>query len=45
LEKEGILLSTSSPRNIAVLELSVLHHQIEEHIINGNVDAYRIGMS
>jgi hypothetical protein len=34
LEKEGILL-----------ELSVLHHQIEEHIINGNVDAYRIGMS
>jgi hypothetical protein len=45
LEKEGVLLSTSSPRNIAVLELSVLRHQIEENIINGNVDAYRIKLS
>jgi hypothetical protein len=45
LEKEGVLLSTSSPRNITVLELIVLRHQIEEDIINGNVDAYRIKLS
>jgi hypothetical protein len=45
LEKEGVLLSTSSPRSIVVLELSVLHHQIKEDIINGNVDAYRIKLS
>jgi hypothetical protein len=45
LEKEGVLLSTSSPRSIAVLELSVLRHQIEEDIINDNVDAYRIKLS
>jgi hypothetical protein len=45
LEKEEVLLSTSSPRNISVLELSVLRHQIEEDIINGNVDAYRIKLS
>jgi hypothetical protein len=45
LEKEGVLLSTSSPRSIAVLELSVLRHQIEEDIINGNVDAYRIKLN
>jgi hypothetical protein len=43
--RRGVLLSTSSPRNIAVLELSVLRHQIEEDIINGNVNAYRIKLS
>jgi hypothetical protein len=45
LEKEGVLLSTSSPRSTAILELSIFRHQIEENIINGNVDANRIKLS
>jgi hypothetical protein len=45
LEKEGVLLPTTSPRNVASHELSVLCHQIEEDIINGNVDINRIKLS
>jgi hypothetical protein len=36
---------TSSPRSTASHELSVLHHQIEEDIINNNVDTNRIKLS
>jgi hypothetical protein len=42
LEKEGVLLPTTSPRSTASHKLSVLCHQIEEDIINGNVDTNRI---
>jgi hypothetical protein len=42
LEKEQVLLPTTSPRSVASHELSVLCHQIEEDIINGNVDTNRI---
>jgi hypothetical protein len=42
LEKEGVLLLTTSPRSAASHELSVFCHQIEEDIINGNVDTNRI---
>jgi hypothetical protein len=45
LKKEGVLLSTSSPRSIAIFELSIFRHQIEEDIINGNVNAYKIKLS
>jgi hypothetical protein len=45
LEKEGVLLPTTSPRSTASHELSVLCHQIEEDIINGNVDTNRIKLS
>jgi hypothetical protein len=42
LEKDRVLLPTSFPRSAASHELSVLRHQIEEDIINGNVDINRI---
>jgi hypothetical protein len=42
LKKEMVLLPTTSPRSAASHELSVLCHQIEEDIINGNVDTNRI---
>jgi hypothetical protein len=42
LEKDRVLLPTTSPRTAASHELSVLRHQIEEDIINGNVDTNRI---
>jgi hypothetical protein len=45
LEKDRVLLPTSSPRSAAFHELSVLCHQIEEDIINGNVDTNRIKLS
>jgi hypothetical protein len=45
LEKDMVLLSTFSPRNVASYELSVLCHQIEEDIINSNVDTNRIKLS
>jgi hypothetical protein len=45
LEKDRVLLPTSSPRSIASHELSVLRHQIEEDIINGNVDTNSIKLS
>ena len=45
LEKEGVLLSTSSPRSTASHELSILCHQIEEDIVSSNVDIGRIKFS
>jgi hypothetical protein len=45
LEKEGVLLPTTSPRSVASHELTILCHQIEEDIINGNVDTNRIKLS
>jgi hypothetical protein len=45
LEKKGVLLPTTSPRSATSHELSVLCHQIEENIINGNFDANRIKLS
>jgi hypothetical protein len=45
LEKEEVLLPTTSPRSVASHELSVLCHQIEEDIINGNVDTNIIKLS
>jgi hypothetical protein len=42
LEKERVLLPTTSPKSAASHELSVLRHQIEEDIINGNIDTNRI---
>jgi hypothetical protein len=45
LEKDRVLLPTSSPRSTTSHELSVLCHQIEENIINGNVDTNRIKLS
>jgi hypothetical protein len=45
LEKEGILLPTIPARSVASHELSVLCHQIEEDIINGNVDTNRIKLN
>jgi hypothetical protein len=42
LEKDRVLLPTTSPRSATSYELSVLRHQIEEDIINGNVDTNRI---
>jgi hypothetical protein len=45
LEKEGVLLSTSSPRNTAIHELSTLHHQVEEDIIYRDVDTNGIQVS
>jgi hypothetical protein len=45
LEKDRVLLPTSSPRSVASHELSVLRHQIEEDIVNGNVDTNRIKLS
>jgi hypothetical protein len=45
LEKDRVLLPTSSPRSVASHELSVLRHQIEEDIINGNIDTNRIKLS
>jgi hypothetical protein len=45
LEKEGVLLPATSPRSAASHELSVLGHQIEEDIKNGNVDTNRIKRS
>jgi hypothetical protein len=42
LEKEKVLLPTSSPSDIASHELSVLRHKIEEDIISGNIDTNRI---
>jgi hypothetical protein len=45
LEKERVLLPTTSSRNVASHELSVLRHQIEEDIMNGNVDANRIKLN
>jgi hypothetical protein len=45
LEKERVLLPTTSPRKAASHELSVLCHKIEEDIINGNVDTNRIKLS
>jgi hypothetical protein len=45
LEKDRVLLSTSSLRSAASHELSVLCHQIEEDIINGNIYTNRIKLS
>jgi hypothetical protein len=45
LQKDRVLLPTSSPRSAASHELSVLRHQIENDIINGNVDFNRIKLS
>jgi hypothetical protein len=45
LEKEGVLLPTTSPRSAASHKLSVLCHQIEEDIINDNVDTNKIKLS
>jgi hypothetical protein len=45
LEKDRVLLPTSSPRSAASHELSVLCHQIEEDIINGNIDTNRIKLN
>jgi hypothetical protein len=45
LEKEGVLLPTTSPKTATSHELSVLCHQIEEDIINGNVNTNRIKLS
>jgi hypothetical protein len=45
LEKERVLLPTTSPRSAASHELRVLCHQIEEDIINGNVHTNRIKLS
>jgi hypothetical protein len=45
LEKDRVLLPTSSSRSGASHELSVLRHQIEEDIINGNIDTNRIKLS
>jgi hypothetical protein len=45
LEKEGVLLPTTSPRSATSHELTVLCHQIEENIINGNVNTNRIKLS
>jgi hypothetical protein len=45
LEKEGILLPTTSPRSAASHDLSILCDQIEEDIINGNVNTNRIKLS
>jgi hypothetical protein len=45
LEKEGVLLPTTSPRSAASHELSVLCDQIEEDIINSNVNTNKIKLS
>jgi hypothetical protein len=45
LEKNKVLLPTSSPRSTASHELSVPRYQIEEDIINGIVDINRIKLS
>jgi hypothetical protein len=45
LEKDMVLLPTSSPRSAASHELSVICHQIEKDIINGNIDTNRIKLS
>jgi len=45
LEKEGVLLPTTSPKNATPHKLGVLHHQIEEDIVSINVDAARIRIS
>jgi hypothetical protein len=45
LEKEGVLLPTTSPRSVASHELNILCHQIEEDIINDNVNTNRIKLS
>ena len=45
LEKEGVLLPTTSPRNATSLELAVLCHQIEEDIVSSNIDTGRIRFS
>jgi hypothetical protein len=42
LEKDRVLLPTSSPRSAATYELSVLCHKVEEDIINDNVDTNKI---
>jgi hypothetical protein len=42
LEKEKVLLPTTSPRSAVSHDPSVLCHQIEDDIINGNVDTNRI---
>ena len=45
LEKEKVLLPTTSLKKAASHELSILCHQIEENIINGNIDTNRIKLS
>ena len=45
LEKEGVLLPTTSPRNATSHELAILCHQIEEDIISSNIDTGRIKFS
>jgi hypothetical protein len=45
LEKEGILLPTTSPRSAVSHELSLLCNQIEENIINSNVNTNGIKLS
>jgi hypothetical protein len=45
LEKEGVLLRTTSLTSATSHELTVLCHQIEEDIINGNVDTNKIKLS
>ena len=45
LEKEGVLLPTTSPRNVTSHELAVLRYQIEEDIVNSNIDIGRIRFS
>jgi hypothetical protein len=45
LEKDRVLLPTTSSRSAASHELSVLRHEIEEDIINGNVDTNGIKLN
>ena len=45
LEKEGVLLPTTSSKSATFHELSVIYYQIEEDIINDNVDTNRIKLS
>ena len=45
LEKEGVLLPTTSPRNSTSHELAIFCHQIEEDIISNNIDTGRIRFS
>ena len=45
LEKERVLLPTTSLRSAASHELNVLCHQIEDDNINGNIDTNRIKLN
>src|SRR5450759_3230186 len=45
LEKEGVLLRTTSPGNAASHKLAILCHEIEEDIFSCNIDTGRIRFS